>query len=182
MLTDRRALHLFAAVLLCLEVTGCSSGSKESKAVPPQYTDRGELPSTTLPYVEMSHPAAPSAIVKDISGTVEAGSWRWTGEHPTLKVNVPDVQGWRLVARYAVSEVTFRKTGPVKITYAVNGKDLGTEIIKTPGDRVFNQPVDAAILKTGENIISIHVHNFWTSPTDGAKLGIILTGAGLIRQ
>jgi hypothetical protein len=130
----------------------------------------------------MSHPSAPSAILKDISGTVEAGTWRWTGEYPSLKVKIPDVQGWRLLVRYAVSDATFKDTGPVKITYAVNGKDLHTEVIKSPGDRVLNQPVPPALLKQGENIISIHVHDPWTSPSDGVKLGVILTGAGLVRQ
>ena len=182
MLTHRQVLLLFAIVGLCFSAIGCGSGSKEPKELPQQYADRGELSSTIGPFVEMSHPAAPSAIVKDINATVEAGTWRWTGEHPSLKVKLADIQGWRLLVRYAVSDVTFKDTGPVKITFAVNGQDLHTEIIRTPGDRVFNQPVAPAILKQGDNIISIHVHNPWTSPTDGAKLGIILTGAGLVRQ
>jgi hypothetical protein len=173
---------LFATISLCFTLVGCGYGSRESKELPPQYADRGELPSSTPPFVEMSHPGAPSTIVKDVSATVEAGTWRWTGEHPTLKVRIPDTQGWRLLVRYAVSDVTFKETGPVKITYALNGKDLQTEMVKAPGDRVFNQPVPAAMLNQGENIISIHVHNPWTSPTDGAKLGLILTGAGLVRQ
>ena len=182
MLTDRSALLVFSTLFLCLGASSCNSGSKESKGVPPQYADSGELPSVAPPFVEMSHPAAPAAIIKDISGTVEGGSWRWTYEHPTLKVNIRDVQGWRLMARYAVSDATFKSTGPVKLTYSVNGKDLTTEVVKAPGERVFNQPVDPAMLKPGDNVISIHVHNLWTSPTDGAKLGIILTGAGLVRQ
>src|SRR5687767_10745573 len=115
MLTDRSALLVFSTLFLCLGASSCSSGPKESKGVPPQYSDSGELPSATPPFVEMSHPAAPTAIVKDISGTVEGGSWRWTHEHPTLKVNVREVKGWRLMVRYAVSDATFKSTGPVKL-------------------------------------------------------------------
>ena len=52
-----------------------------------------------------------------------------------------DVRHLNFAAEFAIPEVTYKVTGPVTVSYAVNGRTLGTIRCDHPGDFQVEKPV-----------------------------------------
>ena len=128
--------------------------------------------------VEMGDPAADPLLVRDIRGP--EGSWRWTGQRPAVRVYVSKPEGLEFVAEFALSDATFKDTGPVGIQFQVNGKTLGAERYEQPGQKQFRKAVPAEWLRRGEDAeVGLELDKVWVSKADGAQLGVILSRLGL---
>jgi hypothetical protein len=151
----------------------------ESYAPPIQRTPvEAFRPYRVSRVVMMSDGDADQRIVADIGGP--SGSWRWTGQRPTVKVVVKDTANVKYVIDFAVAEATFAQTGPVSITFRVNDQVLETVRYDKPGDYHFEKPVPAEWLKANEDIlVAAELDKIFIAPEDGAKLGLILTRLGL---
>lgn len=177
-MSQRRGM-CWLGFLLCL--VGCSQ-EPPYYPVPEQRAPlRPSQGTGLLPFVEMSAPEASDHFVKDISPALEAGTWRWTGPEPTLRFVLDRIQQPKLVVDFAVAAVTFRETGPVTVSFYVNGQLLDRVRYTAPGNKHFEEAVDPSWLQEGqETIVSMRVEPVWVSPTDGNRLGIILIRAGFV--
>lgn len=128
--------------------------------------------------VEMGETAAEAFLVRDIRGL--EGAWRWTGRRPAVQVYVSKPEGLELVAEFALSDATFKDTGPISIQFQVNGKVLDTVRYDQPGQKQFRKAVPAEWLRAAESAeVGLELDKVWVSKSDGAELGVILSRLGL---
>jgi len=126
----------------------------------------------------MNDPFAESYFVQDISKVLETGQWRWTARRPELRIYLDDVRGLSLMADLTVPDSGFAHTGPVTISFFVNGNLLDRLRFDKPGQRYFEKPVPEAWLRARwVNSLAMEQDKTWTSP-DGIVMGFVLTRAG----
>ena len=109
-------------------------------------------------------------------GPLEGGRFRWTGQHPAVRLELSKTDGLRLRARFWVAEEALRQTGPIEIAYVVNGAVVGRERYSTPGEQVFDKPVAADVLRTGVNEVRLEIDKVYRH--DDARLGVALVELG----
>jgi hypothetical protein len=116
-------------------------------------------------------------VVQDVRDLLEAGAWRWTSRRPELRIYLDDIRGLKFTTDFAVPESVFRHTGPVTITFLVNGHLLDRVKCEQPGERHFEKPMPESWLRTRWlNFVTMEPDKTWSD----AKFtyGFILTRAG----
>jgi hypothetical protein len=171
---------IFLPVLLCF--AACSSKPEPGGAPAAQPAIGMKTRSNpTKSMVLMNDPSVNDYIVKDVSETLEGGSWRWAYDHPELRFQLKDTNNQKVEVHFSVADATFKTTGPVTVKFFVNNKPVGDMKIAKPGDYVFSKAVPADTLKTDDvTTVSAEARPVWTSPTDARHLTIILTQAGFV--
>ena len=173
---SRTPFFLFFALILA----GCSSG--RDVYAPPVQRRPLTLPATdgSLGYfVSMSDPSANTYIVRDVSDTTESGGWRWAYRKPELRFFLDSVQHMNFVMDFSFPERIFRETGPVTLAIFINGQPFDRAKFEKGGEQHYRHPVPASLLRAGTaNFVRIEPDHVWTSKTDGAALGFILSRAG----
>ncbi len=167
--------HTLALVTLFAAACGREAGWFP---IPQQQSlDLGMDPGGIGPSVNMSDADAGDYIVRDIDRM--PGVWRWAFAHPELRFRVSQAEGLRFTAQIAIPQVTFRVTGPVTVTYFIDGRQFGAILCEHAGQFVIDQPVPAAWLHPGRYIhITFEADRHWVSPEDGAQLSFQLIQAG----
>jgi hypothetical protein len=159
-------------------LAGCGRQAGTYPPPPQQSLDLGMDPGHLRPYIVMDDPTVNEYIVSDISP--EPGYRKWAFLHPELKVQVANASHWKLTAEFALPEVTYKVTGPVTVSGAVNGHPIGSIRCDHAGDWKLEKPVPDGIVKPGEEIhLTFEANPRWVSPDDGAQLSFFLRGAGL---
>jgi hypothetical protein len=129
--------------------------------------------------VAMDSSDADRLIVKDIYGG-GAIPWRWTKQEPTVKVVMLSAENVKFSVDFAIWDDGFKTTGPVEISFLVNGKLLDKVRYTTPGSKHFEKPVPADWLAAStEATVALSVDKVYTAPSNGAIFGVILTRMGL---
>ncbi|MEO5925938.1 MAG: hypothetical protein ABIR70_19115 [Bryobacteraceae bacterium] len=122
-----------------------------------------------------------SRVVADILNP--AGGWSWTGKRPTIKVPLQGRKQVHYVIDFTVADATFKTTGPVTVTFLVNDHALESVLYSKPGAQHYERAVPLEWVKAdADNLVGAEVDKLWTSPSDGAKLGLILNRMGLTEQ
>jgi hypothetical protein len=149
--------------------------------IPPQQSlDLGMDPGGVRPSVKMSDADAGDYIVRDIDRM--PGAWRWAFAHPELRFRLNQAAAWRFTAQIAIPQVTFQVTGPVTVTYLIDGRRLGSIRCAHPGQFEIDQPVPAAWLDPGRYIhVKFETDRPWVSPEDGAQLSFQLLQVGFLK-
>ncbi len=130
--------------------------------------------------VEMDDPECALHIVKDIYDS--STTWRWTAKQPTVKVLVFATDDVKLSTDFAIWDEGFKQTGPIELSFFVNGRLLDKVKYSTPGNKHFEKLVPPGWLSTEtETIISLDVDKLYVAPQDGVKFGVILTRIGFVR-
>jgi hypothetical protein len=150
-------------------------------AVPPQRSsDLGHDPSAGLSVVTMDDPQADEYLVNDISP--DRGFRRWAFIRPELRFRLKDARHLVFTAEFTIPEVTFKVTGPVTVSYAVNGQTLGTLRCAQAGDFRVAAPVPEGLAEPDKPIrVTFEAKPRWISPEDGAQLSFLLRSAGFIQ-
>lgn len=170
-----RASHgwFFASLLLA----GCTR-TPEAKVVPlppqRQLVDAPDLPYQRH-FVFMSEHRASAMIVRDIAGP---GVQRWTGPNPAMRFRLSEPGEWTAEVRFNAAKTTLNDTGPITLAFAVNGLPIGSLRVADEAVKTFSAPVR---LDSTEAEFSFTVDKPWTSPLDGAKLGVLLHAMGFNR-
>lgn len=163
----------------------CGCGAPVPDGVPPPFQRRlppGPEPRPVGAIVTMSEQDADAHIVRDVSPAAEGVAWRWTFQRPELRFWLEETTRQRLIVDFAIAEDTFKSTGPVTVTFFVNGKTLGRQRCPKAGLYHFEKPVPAAWLRADDfTLVAAQADKLWTSPADGARLGFILSRAGFLR-
>lgn len=170
-----RASHGWFFVSLLL--AGCA-GTPEAQLVPlPLQRQLVEAPD--LPYqrhfVFMSENRASAMIVRDIAGP---GVQRWTGPSPAMRFTLSEPGEWTAEVRFNAAKATLKDTGPITLNFAVNGRPIGSLRVADEGVRTFSAPVR---IESTDVEFSFTVDRPWTSPIDGARLGVLLHAMGFKR-
>ena len=179
---DRKgAVRLYLALLLLSALTACVN-IPDTYAPPIQRKPiNGPDPSAFRHHIAMNDPMITAYIVRDISDHLESGAWRWTRKRPTLRFQLDRIDHLKLRVDYTVAEYTMKTTGPVSVSFFVNEHLLDKVAIPASGEQHFEKPVPAEWLRIdGETIVAMEVDKVWTSPDDGAQLGLILSSAGFV--
>ncbi len=125
----------------------------------------------------MDDPDADAFLVRDISP--EHGPTRWAFLHPELRFRLKDARHLKFAAEFAIPEVTFRVTGPVTVSCAVNGKTLVIIRCDHAGDYRVEHAVPNGLVEPGQVIrVTFEANPRWVSPDDGAQLSFLLRASG----
>ena len=146
--------------------------------LPPQRSlDLGPDPSSALAFVTMDDPQVDEYLVNDISP--DHGFRRWTFTHPELRFRLKDAHHLIFAAEFTIPEVTYKVTGPVTVSYAVNGRTLGSMRCAHAGDFRLEKSVPDGLVEPDKPIrVTFETNPRWISPEDGAQLSFLLRGAG----
>ena len=165
---------------LLLAATGCVN-IPDTYAPPMQRRAlAGPDTSHLKHFVAMGDEHATDHFLKDVSPSLEGGVWRWTGQTPTLRFVLTRVRNLRLVMDFSISGETMKQTGPLTITYWVNGKALDKVLYEKPGEQHFEKPVPEKWLYDGDNIVTAELDKVYIAEADGAKLGVTLVRIGFL--
>lgn len=149
---------------------GCKS-LPVSFAPPPQ---KSALASRA--FVMMSDPDADQYIVQGFRAKSE-GQWRWAHDHPVLRFVLPDAGPLKFTMAFTLPKATFRETGIVSLSIAINGRPLDRVWYDRPGDYRYERPIPQAMLhEPGVNQVSIDPDKTATPE----KLGFVLLRAGFV--
>lgn len=151
----------------------------ESYPPPAQWHSTEELPSEPgSMMVEMDSDEVGRHIVKDVHDSKDE-SWRWTGANPTVKTLVTRSTDLKFVSDFSLWDESFRKTGPLELSFFLNDHLLEKVRYTTPGAQHFEKPVPPNwVSVNAQAILSIHVDKPYVAG-DGVTFGIILSRIGL---
>jgi hypothetical protein len=168
--------HLFLSICL---LAGCAN-FPDSYPPPVQRNPLpNSEPSPVGRFVNMADPDAAAYIVADIADPAPSNPWRWTRKRPELQFFLESTTNLSFKADFSIAESTFHDTGPVVISVFINGHLLGTMKGDSDGQKHFEKPVPAALLRPHAlNLAALEIDKVWVSKLDGAVLGFILTSAG----
>jgi hypothetical protein len=139
----------------------------------------GFNPGPDAMMVDMDNPDATLHIVKDIYGANGGTSWRWTKQEPTVKLLLLSTENLKFSADFALWDDSFKITGPLEISFLVNGRELDKMRYDSPGVKHFEKPVSPDWLSVdGDTTIAMSVDKLYVAPRDGAQFGVILTRMG----
>lgn len=165
-----------------LLLTACDRPPEVYAPPEQRHPVEGYNPGPDAMMVEMSNPDASLHIVKDIYGQSDP-SWRWTAQNPTVQLLVLSTENLKFLTDFAIWDDGFKSTGPVEITYLVNGKPLDKVRYATPGVKHYEKPVPADWLSVdSDTTLGISVDKVYVAPKDGNKFGLILVRMGLKEQ
>ena len=152
----------------------------ESYPLPAQRpSDYGPDPPVAVSdAVSMDLPWVQRYLVKDIDASPNQAR-RWTFREPEMRFLLQQKTSRKLVVNFIVHSRTFKETGPVTVSFLVNGRTVGTIRCTHPEEHRFEAPVpDELLQSTAETRVTITLDKYWVAPQDGAKLGVLLVDAG----
>ncbi len=170
-----------ALVFLTAFLSACAP-APEFPPPPQKQMPVGDEPLPSATFIRMSGPAADAGIVQEIVQQQSASAWRWTNQHPRVKVWVHGAEGWNLHVKFTLPGVTLKQTGPITIRFGVNDHILATQVFGKEQQYEFVKAVPPEMLNPEQpNFIALDLDRVYVSPNDGVKLGILLQEIGLKR-
>ena len=166
------ALCCFFGVVL---LAGCG-GAPESFPMPAQKpAPKGSDPHAI--FLTFADPSADQYIVRDI--IPGSGPWRWTLDHPELRIPVEPRPGLLFEMGFQIHERTFADTGPVTVTVKINAHPLGSIYCDHFGAYRFRRAVPEDWIRPREPAhVSAESSPLWIAPDDGGRLGFLIEEAG----
>ena len=157
---------------------------------PNTYVPRGERepmviekPVHQKTFLNMNDQDAPRQFVRGVGIEVFGGAWRWAGQEAVIDFGAVKSGRAKFVADATVPEITFKDTGPVTISVAINGARLETIVVNRSGDIRFEKDVPPELLRRDvPNTATFTIDRLWTRPGDGQTFGFILTRAGFVEK
>ena len=171
------AWRILLLVVVTLLTVACGRQAGVYAAPPQRSLDLGPDPDGVRSFVKMDDPMAEDYLVRDISP--ERGFRRWAFVRPEMRFRLSDVRHLTFTAEFAIPEVTYKVTGPVAVSYAINGRTLGGLRCDHAGDFQLRGPVPDGLIESGKFVsVTFEAKPRWVSPDDGAQLSFLLRSAG----
>jgi hypothetical protein len=128
-------------------------------------------------FVQMASPVARLTIVRGIGG-LQAGGWRWVLQDAEMRFTVPD-HARLLVLNCRLHEFAFVKTGPMRVSFWIDDRPLGSWSIDSPENQklevpIANLPPEGSVVR-----IRMRVQNPFVEEHLHLPLGFLLSEAGL---
>jgi hypothetical protein len=132
-------------------------------------------------WVETDRAGAARHYLRDIEQGAEPTRWRWTAEKPVFLFYAPARAGVRFKMDFVIHSLTFKQTGPLRMTVRINGKELGRRLYTSPEDHTFEQAVPPEMLRAdGVAMVETALDKYYIAPADGQKLGYLFVRGGFI--
>jgi hypothetical protein len=163
------------AALLVLLAVGCNT--LDEGWAPPIRRNPLSFTQKKGHVVNMNDTYAMAYVARDVRDLLEAGAWRWTSRRPELRIYLDDIRGLKFTADFTVPESGLRRTGPVTISFFINGQLLDRVKYGQPGNQHFEKPAPESWLRARWlNFVAMEPDKTWSD----AKFtyGFILTRAG----
>jgi len=172
----RRLVMVCASVL----VQSACQNMPDAFAPPVQRQPLEEFrPYGSSAIVNMSDEDAKTHFVQDLT-SLEAGTWRWTGQKPTVRLRLLRPENVHYTIDFAIADTTLLATGPVTVSFLVNDRVLDRARYDHAGNQHFEKPVPAGWITAGQDFTAgAEIDKVWISPQNGIKLGMILVRIGL---
>jgi hypothetical protein len=172
-------LHRLIRFVPALLAAGCSQ--LPDYPPPPQREPLPRADPTHLSYfLNMANPNANAYIVQGIGDKTEGGGFRWAFAHPVLRFLVPPMDHPKFLMDFALPEPTFRVTGPVTLTFSLNGRFFDKRRFAEMGQQHYEREVPGGWLRFGAlNLVSIDPDKVFTAE-DGVRLGFPLSRVGFV--
>jgi len=168
------------ALLVLMLATGCARIPDTFSPPEQRQPVTGEEPSGLRNFVRVNEPGADAHFLKDINTFVEGGHFRWTQQNPTFQFQLAPRPSWKLKVDFALHSAVLSKTGPITITYFINGRKFDQATYAKDGEQHYEKLVPASSLSTGSpTLVSLQLDKVLETP-DHNKLGLILTAAGFV--
>jgi hypothetical protein len=175
-------LHRIPCILLLALLCSCERYPDSYPPPEQRHPVEGVNPDVSSMMVEMSSVDASWHIVKDVEPGQPGDQWRWTKQEPTLKILAIATEHLKLSADFTLWQVAFEQTGPVEISFAVNGHPLDKIRYTTAGNKHFEKAIPPDWLATDvESVVSLRIDKLYVAPQDGAKFGFILSRIGFVQ-
>ena len=176
-------MNLRLLVLLGAISAGSCQNMPEPYAPPEQRQPFENFrPYRVSAVINMSDGDAASHFVQDISPAL-AGPWRWTGQRPTVRMAIRANEDLHYAIDFTIPAVTFEQTGPVTMSFYVNGRLLERARYNSAGVQHFTKPVPPEwVEKDKEATVAAEIDKLYVSPDEGSRLGFILTSIGLKQE
>ena len=121
-------------------------------------------------------------IVAGIPLGLGAGARRWTTESSAVRCKLPTGGPWNIAMDFIVTGITLQKTGPITITFTVDGKEVQSLRCDHPGERQFRAPLPANLAAAGkELVLQASIDKPYIAPEDGSKLGVLVSAMGFVQ-
>ncbi|HVY93003.1 MAG TPA: hypothetical protein VHA14_09650 [Bryobacteraceae bacterium] len=146
----------------------------------PEQRPRFDDPERWERMVRMTDVDARDHFVSDIFEPL-AANWRWTGKRPMILLNAPPNIQRAYRMEFVVPEQSFRVTGPVEITFVVNGHVLDRKKYTAAGAYVFEKDVPPDWIATGEASLGAEIDKVVPAP-NGSAYGFLMVAIGLKRR
>ena len=157
---------------------GCSN-LPETYSPPPQQPFF-EAPPEAARILNMADADAEWHFVQDISLSLEANSWRWTGKRPTIRLHPDSNQRMTFSIDLAIAGTTIEHTGPVTLSLFVNNHLLDRVRYTTPGRRQVEKAVPAKWIYPNQDVmLAAEIDKLWSPAPNAMPLGFILHALGL---
>jgi len=109
-----------------------------------------------------------------------AANWRWTGKKPVIRLHAPPGAARKYSIEFAIAEQAFRETGPVTLTFLVNGRLLDRKRYSAVGSYIFEKDVPPEWIAPGDVTLGAEIDKMLAK--DGRTYGFVLIAIGLKRS
>jgi hypothetical protein len=168
-------------ILIVLSLFACAACNRLPDAYPPPAQHaalNSPSPGNLSYFVSLADPGADAYLVRDFAPS-DGGASRWALDHPVLRFVVPAAPRLRFTMDFALPERMFRETGPVTLTFRINGALLDRRRCDTAGQQHYDHDVPPALLRANAvNLVAIDPDPVWVSKADGGRIGFVLARAG----
>jgi hypothetical protein len=175
------ASFVMRRILLCLMgvLCACSHEPEWQPLRMQRVFDPNAEPKVVGSIISMDSPHVDNYILRGVITREPGASWRWSNPKAELRFALSGTEGVKFVADFVIADETFKVTGPVVMTFTVDGKVMGSARYDRPGEKHYETLVDGKLLRTDETmLVAAEVDKFFESQQDGVKLGFLLIRMG----
>ena len=171
-----------AAAAVCLPLLVCACSRLPTVYAPPaQFTPySGPAAVAEVRKIVIKDPDAAFNVLDGVYEVGREAEFSWTSEHIRVQLVAGDVSNDDFFMHYATVEKTLRKTGPVRITITIDGKEFDSFVQGEDDVHLYKHPADSIsnnLVRTMN--VDVTIDPPWISP-DGTKLGFLLESIGFV--
>lgn len=172
-----------AAVFLALLLLSACSRESPFAPIPPQAPPVVAPDPPSFPCLfSMTETRADQFIVTGIPLGLGAGAHRWTNESPAVHCTIPSPGPWNIAMDFILAGVTLRATGPITITFTVDGHELKRLRLDKSGPYQFRASLPPELATPGQDrVFQASIDKPYIAPADGTKLGVLVSAMGFVQ-
>jgi hypothetical protein len=142
---------------------------------------QGSDPQPEVRLLTMNSLDAKLGVLEGVDSAGSGEELKWTADRARFQFRLASLRDSDLYLRFSVPDVTFRQTGPVRISIDVNGKMFDSFVRAAPGDGEYRRPADDIASQPFDPlIVAIRIDPPYVAKDDNAKLGILLNEIGFV--
>ena len=169
-------------ILALLFLTACTRDHAFAPIPPQSPSVEAPDPPSFACFFSMTESRADRFIVAGIPLGLGAGAERWTSEAPAVRCQLPSPGPWLVAMNFIVAGVTLKATGPITLTFTVDGQEIKRLRCDHGGPYEFRAPLPTALAATGKVLVlQATIDKPYIAPQDGSKLGVLVSVMGFVQ-